>query len=147
MLMFFSGLLTENWQLMIMCFVFIAIGLFIIIGSIRRDYKRKRCFTERVVAVCTHIDTKRTTSASGNSMHTVHCPHYSFEYQGKHYYVHNDSYSNISVPELGAAVYLRINPENPEQFYRESSGSAQFSYVIGILVLLFGIMGLRSLIQ
>lgn len=146
MLMIASGLLTENWQLMIMCFLFIAIGLFIIIGSIRRDYKRKRCFTERVVAVCTHIDTKRTTSGAGNGMHTVHCPHYSFEYQGKHYYVHSDSYSNISVPGLGAAVYLRINPENPEQFCRESSGSAQFTYVIGVLVLLFGIMGLRSLL-
>ena len=138
------GMFTIEWQYVIYTVLMMALGGWLIVTKFLSDRKQNRTCTEKVVAVCTHIDRR---SKTGTGARYVYCPYYSFEYQGKHYYVSEGIYTNIGVPSEGAAVYLYINPGDPEQFCRKSGGRNQLVYVVGGIFFLIGIMGLRSLLQ
>lgn len=65
---------------------------------------------------------------------------YRFEYSGKTYEVQDDTNSNVDKPTPGEWVKLRINPNNPNQFYRQTTVSQIAFYIIGAAFLLVGIL-------
>lgn len=117
-----------DWDKVIIILIlcgFILAGLFTIIFTLgKRNHLKKVC-TDEVNATVVGYDTTR--SDNGN---TLYSPVYGFWYNGKDWNVHNNSYSNVGVPEIGQAYVLKVNPENPEEFYNEKS----YGYLIGVFV-------------
>lgn len=65
---------------------------------------------------------------------------YRFEYNGQTYEVQDDTNSNVDRPEPGAWYTLRINPQNPNEFYRATMVTHISVLVIGVAFLVVGII-------
>ncbi len=65
---------------------------------------------------------------------------YRFEYRGQTYEVQDDTNSNMDRPEPGAWYTLRINPQNPNEFYRPTLLTHIGVFVIGVVFLAAGII-------
>ena len=49
----------------------------------------------------------------------------------------NNFYSNVGVPERGKTYTIKINPDNPEEFFNEKSRGYLIGVFVGVLVLIF----------
>lgn len=65
---------------------------------------------------------------------------YRFEYNGRTYEVQDDTNSNQDKPTPGEWHKLRINPNNPNEFYRQTTVSQIAFFIIGAVFLLVGIV-------
>lgn len=110
--------------------VMLLMGITVIVIRLTATLMQRRRCTEKIHAVCSHIDTKYRNRA------IVHCPTYTFRYQSKRYSVCDGSYSNVGVPALGATVTLYINPDDPDTFYCKSAAKDAFVYCIGGFLIL-----------
>ena len=111
---------------------FILAGLAaIFIPLFKRKYQKEVC-TYEVNATIVDYDTK--ISDEGN---TLYAPIYGFWYNGKDWRVCNNFYSNVGVPERGKTYTIKINPDNPEEFFNEKSRGYLIGVFVGVLVLIF----------
>ncbi len=65
---------------------------------------------------------------------------YRFDYRGQTYEVQDDTNSNMDRPEPGAWYTLRINPQNPNEFYRPTLLTHIVVFVIGVAFMAIGII-------
>lgn len=124
-----------NWETVIVLLMlsgFILAGLAaIFIPLFKRKYQKEVC-TYEVQATIVDYDT--TISDNGN---TLYAPIYGFWYNGKDWRVCNNFYSNVGVPERGKTYTIKINPDNPEEFFNEKSRGYLIGVFVGVLVLIF----------
>lgn len=124
-----------NWETVIVLLMlsgFILAGLAaIFIPLFKRKYQKEVC-TYEVQATIVDYDT--TISDNGN---TLYAPIYGFWYNGKDWRVCNNFYSNVGVPERGKIYTIKINPDNPEEFFNEKSRGYLIGVFVGVLVLIF----------
>ncbi len=132
-----------DWKNIIIGIGMLVLGLWMIITKFLADRRARKICTEKVVATCIRVDEELRTSAN-TGIKKIYTPHYSYEYNGKHYTVKSTMSESSGVPKEGTGVYLYINPDNPEQFERRSGSGGQVVYVVGAIFALLGIMGLYS---
>ena len=68
----------------------------------------------------------------------VYCPIYEFYFNGKQYKVMNNNYTNIYVKPAGTLVNLKINPNNPREFFNEGVTSIP-TVILGIVFLIVSV--------
>ena len=117
--------------LLILC-GFLATGLCAAAVPILKRKHLKEICTYEVQA--TVIDYAVSTTRKGT---TVYAPIYAFWFNGKDWKVCNNTYSNIGIPERGKTYTLKINPENPAEFFNEKNRAYLIEVFVGILVFIF----------
>lgn len=115
---------------------FTAIGLFSLLSKPIQNYrKKKRCkyFVKAIV-----VDLKRKVSHSSNGRKTLFLPQYEFCYRGKKYVVQESSARNFALPKIGAQIDMRINENDPYDFYVRSIPLDVFHMIFGLVFLSAG---------
>ena len=123
----------------LVCFLFIILGLILIIVSkiCKRDIKRK--YSAVVTAtICEYLHEKDEDL-------DVYCPVYCFEYKDKIYKINDAFYSNFTLDAVGSKIELRINPDNPKEFYDNRTITYDLFAFIGKIILIIGILLLINL--
>lgn len=127
------------------CFsvLFILIGMFVLFLP---QMKSKKC-TETVRAeVVENLSVKsRHKSVRGHHRtNIIYKPVFSFTYNGKDYCVESKTSSNPPAFQPGEIVELKINPNNPTDFYAPSDKTTSFIGIIftamGALFMIVGIL-------
>lgn len=117
----------------IMCAVFglVPIG-FIVFGFLGHYLKRLTC-REKVDAVCVEVYSKISRDSDGDRTR-VYKPFYYLKYNGKGYILFNNTWSNISVPEVGdVRESIFINPDNPLEYCEKISVGMIIFYLLFII--------------
>ena len=105
-------------------------GLLMVVLPIRKRKKLKEVCTTTVSAT---IVENLTHYKEGK---TLYCPVYGFNFGGKSYRVHNNTYSTFEGKKVGTIVDFKINPNNPEEFLEDFD---VMLVVMGVIFLLFSI--------
>ena len=66
----------------------------------------------------------------------VYCPVYKFDYYNEEYKVSDNFYANFGIEPIATQVQLKINPNNPKEFLRQTNTNFYFIQFIGILFLI-----------
>lgn len=98
---------------------------------LKRKHLKEICTYEVQATV---IDYAVSTSRKGT---TIYAPIYGFWFNGKDWRVCSNTYSNIGIPERGKTYTLKINPENPAEFFNEKNRAYLIEVFVGILVFIF----------
>ena len=109
--------------------------------------KEKKC-TESVKAEVISNSAESSSSVGSRHHHhhnsTVYRPTFSFMYEGKEYIVESKTASNPPAFNVGDIVELRINPDNPADFYAPSDKTSRFIALIftgfGVIFMIIGIV-------
>lgn len=124
-----------NWEHVIVLFsisgLIIASIAAIFIPLFKRKHKKEVC-TYEVNATIVDYDTKITDE--GN---TLYAPIYGYWYNGRDWRVCNNCYSDVDVPEKGKTYTIKINPDNPVEYFNEKSRSYLIVVFVGVFVLIF----------
>ena len=99
--------------------------------------KSKSC-TETVTAIVTENLSEQSKIKSTNKRHrisTIYRPLFRYDYNGVEYDVVSNTASNPPKFEVGDVVELKINPDNPREFYALVDKTTNF---IGIIFLCIG---------
>lgn len=115
--------------------IFFIIGIFILIYP---QLKEKRC-TESVVAkVVENIKDRSYYSDDNNFTRFVtYRPVFEFEYNGQNYNIQSNTSSNPPAFDVGEKVELKINPDNPIDFYAPSDRTFTF---VGLIFIGIGLI-------
>lgn len=125
--------------------IFLVVSVILsVAGAIALSYHKIKSYscTESVTATVIenlygHSEIKRTNKRRHISTeHAVYRPIFRFTYNGVEYDVVSNTASNPPKFEVGDIVELKINPENPREFYAPADRTTNF---IGIIFL--GISG------
>ncbi|HEZ7985871.1 MAG TPA: DUF3592 domain-containing protein [Ruminococcus sp.] len=126
------------------CFsvLFIMIGIFVLFLP---QIKSKKC-TETVIAEVVENLSYESSHRSRNGhrrTNTMYKPVFSFTYNGKDYCVESKTSSDPPAFQPGEIVELKINPNNPTDFYAPSDKTTSFIGIIftamGALFMIVGI--------
>ncbi len=126
---------------------FMIFGLtFFIIGIcvlIQPKLKAKRC-TESVTAeVVENIKVRSHYNNNHSTNSVTYRPVFEFEYDGQHYNIQSNTSSNPPAFEVGENVDLKINPDDPTDFYAPSDSTFTLVGLIFVGIgLIFTIVGL-----
>ena len=120
---------------------YLGVGLFFTAGVcavgvwLRKRIHALTYCTTLVAASCKELLTDMSRS-NGRAVR-AYCPIFTFCFEGKDYDVCDNKYSSLNKMEIGAEVMLRINPDDPEDWYR--NGAVDIALlVMGILFALIG---------
>ena len=120
-----------NWEsvialLLILVFVIAGISL-IVIPIINTKKLKEKCNVEIEATI---IENK----SKYNNGNILYCPIYEFTYNETKYNVTNNIYTNINVKPVDTIVKIKINPNNPEEFYNGNK-FLLICIIIGIIFL------------
>ena len=130
-----------NIFLTVLCALILgAVGVFNIVLSRRCCVKVETRITEMECNV-NHDDDGNTS--------TTYRPVYQFTYNGQEYVVHGHGYSGIDTYVPGDTVTLRINPNQPENFFdpRRDRKIVAIILIFPLIGLLSGIFGIRRYLK
>lgn len=123
--------------------IFIISGIYVLLTP---KFQAKRC-TESVNATVVENLVEKSTRTNSKGRHRIsvmYRPVFSFTYDGDVYTVESKSASNPPVFEQGEDVELKINPDDPEDFYAPSDKTINFVGTIfaamGAVFLVVGIV-------
>lgn len=124
--------------LIIVGLLFAVVGIIIIVSS---KAKSKRC-TETVMAEV--VDNITSVSYTDKRPSTTYKPVFSFTYDGKSYQFNSNTSANPPVFQVGEIVELKVNPDNPADFYAEKDKVTKILSMaftaIGVLLTIVGIV-------
>lgn len=127
--------------------IFFIIGICVLIQP---KLKAKRC-TESVTAeVIENIKVRSHYNNDNNhGTHSVtYRPVFEFEHNGQHYNIKSNTSSNPPVFEVGEKVELKINPNDPTDFYAPSDSTFTLVGLIFVGIgLIFTIIGIFMIIK
>lgn len=130
---------TNNPKIVGITFILFSV-IFLIIGtcvSIAPKVKSKRCTGLVKADVIENIQSEsRRKSGNGRRRDsTLYAPVFQFDYNGKKYTVKSSTSSDPPAYEVGDVVKLKINPDDPTDFYAPSDKTLN---MIGIIFLIIG---------
>lgn len=114
--------------------IFIMIGIFV---SLVPKMKSKKC-TETVMAEVVDLLPVQSSSKSGRGHHRTsitYRPVFSYTYNGKDYRAESGTSSDPPAFQVGEEVELKIDPDNPKDFYAPSDKT------YALLGIIFSAMG------
>lgn len=105
--------------------VFVVVGIII---SVIFKVKTKRCTDTVTAEVVENIKVK--SSGENHRTSTTYKPVFSFIYTGKNYKFSSSTSANPPVFDVGEKVLLKINPNNPADFYAEKDRTMKILSII-----------------
>ena len=123
---------------LVMAFLLLVGGIFAGVGTIlkKHDAKvRERC-TDEVNALVTDYKT------NGNGLRS---PLYEYEYKGKTYTFHTNTYSTDPPYSKGDSAELLVNPDKPEEAFVPADETADFLSTL-FQIMGFGVMGIGVIV-
>lgn len=132
-------------RLAINCFmsIFILVGVGLIAFPPIIHKNKMKLFTVQIEAVCIHLDTHISRSRKGGRTIT-YAPTWEYEHNGNMYTYKESTYTNLSVPKMGAVYQLLMNPDKPEELYRPVKSVRILLLIIGLA---FAFMGTVAMIM
>jgi hypothetical protein len=126
-----------NWNvvvpiLVLILFILCGLGL-VFIPLLKKRHLEKICSYE----VYAKIIRYKGDSEVGES--STYCPVYGFWYNGKDWELSDNIYTNVGLKDVGSIVKLRLNPDNPDDFYVVGSYNYLLIVFLGILTLLIAV--------
>ena len=115
-----------------MLYLFLLVGLVLIIAPTSREIYKKVVCTELITATC--IDSRKTRH---DSTRPVYSPIYKFYYNGTEYTACDDIF-NFSHPPINENHQIHINPNKPQLIYRPNTGYVILLVVIGVFFVVIG---------
>lgn len=121
--------------------LFLGVALiFVLVGTILLGYpklKAKKC-TESVKAEVIELSPDLVrfngSGSRGRRNSTVYRPTFSFVFEGKEYHVVSNTASNPPAFHEGEIVELRIDPNDPENFYAPGDKTTKFIAVVFLVI-------------
>lgn len=104
--------------------------LMIIMPFLKRHFLLQRC-TESVTATCIFLDSRVHHGKHG--AHRVYAPKWQYTVNGTSYEHQETSYTNRYVPNIGDEQEIFVNPEQPEEMYRDNKGVFAVVLPMGII--------------
>lgn len=122
-------------------FVLVGIGLVALPPVIHR--LKMKVFTVNIEAVCIRLDHHISRSSKGRRTIT-YAPTWEYDHNGNVYTYKESTYTNLSVPKVGAVYRLLMNPDKPEELYRPVKSVRILLFVIGAAFTVMGVLFLVS---
>lgn len=98
-------------------------------------------FTQPVNALCVYVDVDYSSDHNDPHRKTkTYCPTWEYNYGGQVYKQAESVYTNIGVPKVGEERTIMINPNNPNEIFRNNKSANVFVYVIGFLFVAFPLL-------
>ena len=120
-------------------FVLVGIGLTVLPSVIHKSKMKK--FTVPTEAVCINLDVHISRSRKGGKTIT-YAPTWEYDFNGNLYTFKESTYTNLSVPKIGAVYHLLVNPNEPSEIYRPVKSVRILLFVIGFMFAAMGIFAL-----
>lgn len=118
-------------------FALVGIGLIVFPPVIHKS--KMKIFTVPTEAVCVNLDIHVSRSRKGGKTIT-YAPTWEYGYNGNMYTYKESTYTNFSVPKIGAVYQVLMNPDEPDKIYRPVKGVRVLLFVIGAAFTFFGIL-------
>lgn len=115
----------DNFMIIVMGAIFAGTGL-LVYFMITGELGDKPEYQDVQAIVCGYVKGKKGSVACA----------YEYEFNGIKYNNHDNYYTSISVPKLGAIVHLRVNPNDPNIFVAKKKKTLQSLLFPAIFVLL-----------
>ena len=130
-------------RLAINCFigVFVLVGISLIVFPPVIHNLKMKVFTVSIEAVCIHLDRHISRTRKGRRTIT-YAPTWEYDYNGNLYTYKESTYTNLSVPKVGAVYPLLINPDKPEELYRPIKSVRMLLLFMGTMFTAMGILAL-----
>lgn len=114
-----------NWGSIIIPSVLIIVGITVtVLDTLFRKRKRERC-SLLVDAEC--VDVEKTYY----EQNTVYAPIWKYTVNGQEYIIREISYTSRKI-DIGEKKDIYINPDNPQEIFRESKRAAVGAAVVGL---------------
>lgn len=120
--------------------MFVLIGLLLIIIPIAKNLYLKKVCTVVVEAKCTEL------ASSGFYYYDGRCspyiPVWEYTFDGVTYHEKEPTARNFALPSEGDYCELHVNPDNPKEFYQETSPVKVLYLVLGLVFAGMGILAI-----
>ncbi|MGN1457006.1 MAG: DUF3592 domain-containing protein [Acutalibacteraceae bacterium] len=137
-----SYMLGENIVAVLVCMLFVIVGVCLTVVPIVKQIKDKKRCTVSVVAEIVDFKTRISRDEDGTSR--TYAPVYKYYYSGREYTQGSDLYTNQSMV-TGIKTEIFINPSDPGDIY-EPKRSASFRIIMSAMGILFLVMGIFAII-
>lgn len=137
----FTGFVIDNEIIVYSALgMFVLIGLLLIIIPIAKNLYLKKVCTVVVEAKCTEL------ASSGFYYYDGRCspyiPVWEYTFDGVTYHEKEPTARNFALPSEGDYCELHVNPDNPKEFYQETSPVKVLYLVLGLVFAGMGILAI-----
>ena len=120
--------------------MFVLIGLLLIIIPIAKNLYLKKVCTVVVEAKCTELASSGFYDYDGRC--SPYIPVWEYTFDGVTYHEKEPTARNFALPSEGDYCELHVNPDNPKEFYQETSPVKVFYLVLGLFFAAMGILAI-----
>lgn len=120
--------------------MFVLIGLLLIIIPIAKNLYLKKVCTVVVEAKCTELASSGFYDYDGRC--SPYIPVWEYTFDGVTYHEKEPTARNFALPSEGDYCELHINPDNPKEFYQETSPVKVLYLVLGLVFAGMGILAI-----
>lgn len=124
----------------ILIWIFPLVGAGMIVSATCNSRHLKRVCTREVQAKCIDVESTWSPDRNGRGGRYVYMPVYSIFYNGEEKILRNYIYTNMNRFEQGEYYYIKINPDNPEEFIDSNNKKAKgMSLILGVVFLVISV--------
>ena len=120
--------------------MFVLIGLLLIIIPIAKNLYLKKVCTVVVEAKCTELASSGFYDYDGRC--SPYIPVWEYTFDGVTYHEKEPTARNFALPSEGDYCELHVNPDNPKEFYQETSPVKVLYLVLGLVFAGMGILAI-----